>query len=135
MLLWPQSQVSLADIVRLQLPDSFLELIGAAFGAVRGFAALHSLGLCSRDISFGKLLMDPQSKVVAIFDHDNEPVDGETFSGVLGTPRFLAPEILTDGAKPTIQTDLYSLAVLLFCLLVAHRPLEGRREMDDSCLD
>ena len=56
-------------------------------------------------------------------------MDGDTAGGILGTPRFMAPEIVRGDSLPSIQTDLFSLAVLLFYLFVVHHPLEGSREL------
>lgn len=39
----------------------------------------------------------------------------------------MAPEIIRDEAMPSVATDLYSLAVLLFYLLMVSHPLEGQR--------
>jgi hypothetical protein len=36
---------------------------------------------------------------------------------------------------PSTQTDLFSLAVLLFYMFVMHHPLEGRKELAIKCLD
>jgi serine/threonine protein kinase len=47
----------------------------------------------------------------------------------------MAPEIVRGEALPSTQTDLFSLAVLLFLMLVNHHPLEGRREADIHCFD
>ncbi len=56
-------------------------------------------------------------------------------SGVLGTPRFIAPEVVRGEAAPSTQTDLFSLAVLLFYLFHIHHPLEGRQEAAIKCFD
>ena len=50
--------------------------------------------------------------------------------GVLGTRRFMAPEIVRREAAPSTATDLYSLSVLLFYLLMVGHPLVGRRELE-----
>jgi hypothetical protein len=47
---------------------------------------------------------------------------------VLGTPLFMAPEIVSDlthSTRPSTGTDLHSLAVLLFYALCMGHPLEG----------
>jgi DNA-binding helix-hairpin-helix protein with protein kinase domain len=93
---------------------------------VDAFAALHSAGLCYRDISFGNLRVDTEAREVAIIDVDNVGVDGE-FTLVKGTGYFMAPEILRNEALPSTVTDLHSLAVLLFYLLMHGHPLEGVR--------
>ena len=51
------------------------------------------------------------------------------------TPRFIAPEIVRGEAAPSTQTDLFSLAVLLFYLFHVHHPLEGSREAAIKCFD
>jgi serine/threonine protein kinase len=61
--------------------------------------------------------------------------DGDQNASVGGTPRFMAPEIVRGEAKPSTQTDLFSLSVLLFYMLMVHHPLEGRREAQIRCLD
>jgi serine/threonine protein kinase len=100
-----------------------------------GFLSLHAQGLCYRDISFGNVFFDPGTGSPLICDNDNVGVDGESESGVLGTPRFMAPEVVRGEAMPSTQTDLYSLAVLIFYILLVHHPLLGRRELDYPCLD
>lgn len=61
-------------------------------------------------------------------------MDG-TPSSVLGTPMFMAPEIVEGMAAPSTRTDLWSLAVLLFHAFMLHHPLVGRREVDIPVLD
>jgi eukaryotic-like serine/threonine-protein kinase len=93
---------------------------------VTAFEALHSAGLCYRDISFGNLWVDPDASDVAIIDNDNVGLDGgEVF--VWGTLRFMAPEVVRREAAPSSLTDLHSLAVFLFYLFMHGHPLEGVR--------
>jgi serine/threonine protein kinase len=47
----------------------------------------------------------------------------------------MAPEIITGKAKPSRNTDLFSLAVLLFYMLMMNHPLEGKLEADIKCMD
>ena len=53
---------------------------------------------------------------------------------MLGTGEYMAPEIVlgranpNSGAKPTIQTDLHSLAVLIYQLLLMRHPLKGPKQ-------
>ena len=50
----------------------------------------------------------------------------ETGTGgrVVGTPLYLAPEILT-GAEATVRSDIYSLGVLLYHLVTGDFPVKG----------
>ena len=99
----------------------------AAANLSDAFLALHASGLCYADISFGNLFVDPTTGDIQICDNDNVCVDGEP-SDVLGTPYFMAPEIVRGEAVPSIIADRHSLAVVLFYLLLRHHPLFGARE-------
>ena len=90
------------------------------------FASLHASGRCYRDINFSNLCVDPTRGDVAIIDNDNVGLD-DGHAAVWGVPRFMAPEVIRREAKPSTATDLHSLAVLLFYLLMHGHPLEGVR--------
>jgi DNA-binding helix-hairpin-helix protein with protein kinase domain len=96
---------------------------------------LHSMGFCYSDISFGNIFFDPVTGEISICANDGVVVAGEGTAGVVGTPRFLAPEIVRQEGRPSIATDLHALAVILFYLFMVHHPLEGRREREIPCLD
>jgi DNA-binding helix-hairpin-helix protein with protein kinase domain len=119
----------IADLMKRRIDPGFRALATAGFGLAHSFLHLHSQGFCYRDISFGNIFFDPRSGEVAICDNDNVTVDGDQAGGILGTPRFMAPEVVRGDSLPSTPTDLFSLAVLLFYLFVVHHPLEGRREL------
>ncbi|PWT90879.1 MAG: serine/threonine protein kinase [Proteobacteria bacterium] len=125
----------IADLMKRRIDPTFRALTTAGFGLAHSFLHLHSQGLCYRDISFGNIFFDPHTGEVAICDNDNVTVDGDPASGILGTPRFMAPEVVRGEALPSTQTDLFSLAVLLFYLFLVHHPLEGRRELEIHSFD
>lgn len=125
----------IAELMRQKLDPSFHTLATMAFALAHNFLQLHSKGLCYRDISFGNVFFDPANGEILICDNDNVTVDGDPETGILGTPRFMAPEIVLRRAVPSIPTDLYSLAVLLFYIFFMHHPLEGRREAEIHSFD
>jgi serine/threonine protein kinase len=111
------------------ISPTFRVLATAALELAEGYRVLHAAGLCYRDISFGNVALDPESGEIKICDNDNVDVNG-TQGSVLGTPMFMAPEIVEGLAAPNTRTDLWSLAVLLFFAFMIHHPLIGRRELD-----
>ncbi|MBX2996881.1 MAG: hypothetical protein KF893_00110 [Caldilineaceae bacterium] len=127
--------VGIVDLVMRRVEPSFRVLITAGFELAHSYLHLHAKGLCYRDISFGNVFFDPGTGEVRICDNDNVGVDRRSSGGIGGTARFMAPEIVRGEAVPSIQTDLFSLAVLLFYMLVNHHPLEGAREADIRCFD
>jgi DNA-binding helix-hairpin-helix protein with protein kinase domain len=125
----------IVDLMKRRIEPTFHALTTAGLDLSHSYLQLHAEGLCYRDISFGNVFFDPDTGDVLICDNDNVTVDGEAEGGVLGTPRFMAPEVVRGDALPSTQTDLFSLAVLLFYMLMVHHPLEGKRELEIHCLD
>ncbi len=117
---------SLAPILNMEVQPSFRTIAAIGRELVDAFSALHASGLCYRDISFGNLRVDLDACEVAIIDLDNVGVDSEP-TVVKGTGPFMAPEILRNEAMPSTVTDLHSLAVMLFYLLMHGHPLLGVR--------
>lgn len=68
-------------------------------------------------------------------DNDNVSFDNSKPGGVLGTPGFMAPEIVRGEKRPSKDTDRYSLSVLLFYLFMVNHPLEGKLEASIRCMD
>lgn len=125
----------IVDLMKRQIEPSFRTLTTAGLELADSYFQLHAKGLCYRDISFGNVFFDPDSGEVLICDNDNVTIDGSTIGGVLGTPRFMAPEVVRHEAMPSRATDLFSLAVLLFYMFLVHHPLEGQRELEIRCMD
>lgn len=131
----PPHYKSTFDLMMRRTEPSMRALATAGLQAADCYFQLHSQGLCYRDISFGNLFFDPDTGDVLICDNDNVAVNGSAAGGVSGTPRFMAPEIVRAEARPSIDTDLFSLSVLLFYMFMAHHPLEGAREAAIRCMD
>ena len=126
---------SIVDLMKRRIEPSFRALSTAGLELSHSYLQLHAKGLCYRDISFGNAFFDPDTGEILICDNDNVAIDNQSRSAVYGTPRFMAPEIVRGDAVPSTQTDLFSLAVLLFYMFVMHHPLEGKKELAIKCLD
>lgn len=131
----PREFASLSDLLIGRVDIPFRSVCCLCLELAHSFLQLHAQGLCYRDISFTNIFFDPRDGSPLICDNDNVGVDGMSPAAVMGTRRFMAPEIVRHEAVPSIQTDLYSLAVLLFYVLMMGHPLMGRRELDFDCWD
>ncbi|MBQ0852648.1 serine/threonine protein kinase [Streptomyces sp. BH-SS-21] len=132
----PDRFKGLPALFRRQLRTSTRALLTACLYTVEAYQALHSRGIAYRDISWGNVFFDPDTGDILVCDNDNAVVEGDA-SGISGTMEFMAPELVRaePGARPGTQSDLHSLAVLLFMFLMNHHPLKGRRELAIHCLD
>jgi serine/threonine protein kinase len=126
---------SLMDLITGKMDPKFRVLATVGLGLADNFFKLHAKGLCYRDISFGNAFFDPDNGEVLICDNDNVTTNRSPKVSVLGTPEFMAPEIVRREALPSRQTDLYSLSVLLFFIFHIHHPLKGKKVLSIHCWD
>ena len=107
---------------------------------------IHAAGLAHSDLSYNNVLIDPVSGSACIIDDDGLVVPGKYPPDVVGTPDFIAPEVLeTKGLKlddpkrklPSRLTDLHALAVLIYMYLLYRHPLRGGKvwDVDDPSKD
>lgn len=107
---------------------SLATLCEISYQIANSYRALHLSGYCYRDIAASNIMFDPQIGDVLICDNDNVGINRQSKSQVWGTMEYMAPEVVRGEATPSTETDLHSLAVLLFNLWVWHHPLHGEME-------
>jgi DNA-binding helix-hairpin-helix protein with protein kinase domain len=100
--------------------------VDACLVIVKSFRVLHDRGYSYQDINGGNFFINPQTGKVLICDNDNVAPNGVS-TGIMGTPRFMAPEVVTRRSLPDVYSDRFSMSVLIFMLLCLNHPLEGRR--------
>jgi DNA-binding NtrC family response regulator len=96
----------------------------------------HELGLVHRDIKPANLFvcrLGRQYDFLKVLDfgvvsrHGTASTDAITVSGaILGTPAFLAPEIVSGRESFDARADLYALGCVAYWLLTGHPPFEGK---------
>ena len=123
----------LGEFLARRVDAEFRELTIAGLQLAHCFLQLHSKGLCYRDISYANVFFDETTGDVLICDNDNVGIDGEQ-TLILGTPYFMAPEIVRREAMPSANTDRFSLAVLLFYMFMLDHPFLGEAESDEPAL-
>lgn len=130
----PQRFHDMRDLMRNKIDPTFRALATTGFELSRAFRLLHARGCAYCDINFGNAFFDPLTGEALVCDNDNATYADEQ-AGVVGTPDFMAPEIVRGEKPPDTDTDLFSLSVLLFYLFHIHHPLAGCRMRDIHCWD
>lgn len=105
----------------------------------RAVRRMHAAGLCHSDLSYKNVLIDPELGHACIIDIDGLVVPGKYPPDVVGTPDFIAPEVVKTAhldkddpqrILPTIATDRHALAVLIYMYLLYRHPLRGGKVHD-----
>lgn len=136
----PPDYSSLSDILRtykvdldengkaVRVPVGFSSLdamVIAALHMVKAFRDLQRTGYSYQDLNDGGFYINTSTGDVLICDCDNVSPHGEN-TGIRGKPGYMAPEVVTGASKPGLDTDKFSLAMVLFKFLMRGDPLEGK---------
>lgn len=100
--------------------------VEACLRICNAFRILHNSGYCYQDLNDGNIFINPKTGEVQICDNDNA-APNKTDAFIMGTPRFMAPEVVRGEEQPNTQSDRFSLAVILFIILFGNHPLEGKQ--------
>jgi eukaryotic-like serine/threonine-protein kinase len=103
---------TLAEMVATEGPFSTGEAAAIGQEVCRALTSVHAAGLIHRDVKAQNVMREAGGRVV-LMDF-----------GAGGTPLYLAPELFT-AAAPSVASDLYSVAVLLFHLVTGRYPITG----------
>lgn len=138
---WFSSAKLINRFVPAEQKGTFLSRMMCCLKIARGIRRLHAAGLAHSDLSYNNVLIDPLTGSACIIDDDSLVVPGKFPPEVMGTPGFIAPEVLAtrtlavnDPKKnlPKITTDRHSLAVLIYTFLLLRHPLDGGKVWDTN---
>jgi serine/threonine protein kinase len=104
------------------LPEAEVLRIGWAIAKALDYA--HQKGVIHRDVTPSNVSLSEDGRIVLMdFGLALDVIQG-TRGEVFGTPHYIAPEQASNSAKAVMQTDLYSLGVMLYEMLTGSVPFD-----------
>lgn len=136
---WFASASNRSKFLAAQEKGSWLTHLQISLMISRAVRRLHLAGLAHSDLSYKNVLVDPSTGKACVIDIDGLVVPNKFPPDVVGTPDFIAPEVIatqhldkTDPRRklPSTLTDRHALAVLIYMYLFYRHPLRGGKVHD-----
>jgi len=116
----------LSDIITLREPMALERKLDLVIELLDGLHFAHQRGVIHRDVKPSNVRIVPDGRV-KIMDFGIARLQSADASGsgaIVGTPTYMAPEQITNGAI-TPATDVFAVGCTLYELLSFHKPFEG----------
>jgi len=123
---------SLRDVLTHEGPLPPQRAAAVVAAVLDGLAAAHAQGILHRDLKPDNVLLsrswrdlDPGAVRLSDFGVSRMVADGRgTTTGLMGTPEYMAPELLVTGTCD-LSADVYGAGILLYELLAGRTPFAG----------
>lgn len=90
----------------------------------RALTAVHVVGLVHRDVKARNIIREHDGRIVLMDFGAGMSFDSPEARTFVGTPLYMAPELLR-GGPATLASDVYAVGVLLYFLVTRRYPYEG----------
>jgi serine/threonine protein kinase len=115
------------------LPENLLdpaEVTEIVFKCVRALAFASAQGLTHRDIKPGNILTAGGTDIkIADFGASINKVSDRTIVSQVGSPAFMAPELITGSSLASEKTDIYALGMTMYYMLAGRLPFTATNAM------
>ncbi len=125
---------SLRDELRRnrEIERPIADRLADARAAIEGLAAIHAAGVVHRDFKPDNLLrMEDGRLVISDFGLATDAANAPGVTVLIGTPHYMAPEVLT-GEPATSRSDVWALGVVLHEIFFGRRPERRSVSFDGS---
>ena len=130
--------LDLEQLLQRDGPLPWQRLAAMAVQICNGLATAHAHGTIHRDIkpqNCFAVTIDGNPDHIKLIDfgiaRDANAESGLTQDGaILGTPEYMAPELVGSGMPPDARSDIYAVGATLYKMLTGDAPFRGRDALD-----
>ena len=120
---------TLAQLLTQRPVLSVDELLEVTLLVVEGLSEVHAHRMIHRDLKPANVLLDSETRTVKLSDFGlTRRADQSTTGQLMGTPSFVAPEILEVGGTVGPQADIFALGVMMFRMITGRMPFAGAQD-------
>lgn len=117
---------TLAQLMQLRPVLSVGEMLDVMIPAVEGLSEVHAHHLIHRDIKPANILLEADTEGVKLSDFGlTRRADQSATGQLMGTPSFVAPEILDVASPVGPPADIFALGVMMYRILTGRMPFAG----------
>jgi len=102
------------------------------YNLVRVVEEIHLCGIAHKDLKPENIFVDPSSFRVCVIDFGlSSIIDGRGDKKFCGSPLYMAPEMLQKEPYDPVQSDIWSIGVILYEMLLGNNPWSHAESLDD----
>lgn len=117
---------TLSQLLKLRPVLSVDEFLSIMIPAVEGLSEVHAHRLIHRDIKPANILLEDEHQTIKLSDFGLTRRADQNATGLLmGTPSFVAPEILDAQATVGPASDIFSTGVMMYRMVTGRMPFAG----------
>lgn len=117
---------TLSQLLKVRPVLSVGELLSIMIPAVEGLSEVHAHRLIHRDIKPANILLEDEHQTIKLSDFGlTRRADQNATGQLMGTPSFVAPEILDVRASVGPASDIFAAGVMMYRMLTGRMPFAG----------
>jgi serine/threonine protein kinase len=125
--------ITLGDMLRKEPPLDFERILEISGDILPALHEIHKANILHRDIKPANIMIERNGKAKLIDFGLAEAVSDDPStvgSDIMGTPAYIAPEIISRSKNPGPVSDIYSFGVVLYEMVSGEKPFEGGNQLE-----